>query len=69
LARIVYIDVVTEILPLAENPHRAGKPLVGPLAGQHFAHRGGYRVVYRIDDDRVVVVIFVLRPITASAIQ
>lgn len=43
--------------PLAENPHRVGKPLVGPLAGRHSARRGGYRVVCRIDDDRLVVVI------------
>lgn len=35
---------------LAENPHRIGKPLYGPLAGCHGARRGTYRVVYRIDD-------------------
>lgn len=36
--------------PLAENPHRLGKPLMGPLEGHHSARRGAYRVVYRIDD-------------------
>jgi mRNA interferase RelE/StbE len=36
--------------PLAENPHRVGRPLFGPLAGCHAARRGTYRVVYRIDE-------------------
>lgn len=35
---------------LTTNPHRVGKPLVGPLAGCHGARRGTYRVVYRIDE-------------------
>jgi mRNA interferase RelE/StbE len=35
---------------LAENPHRVGKPLTGPLAGCHGARRGTYRIVYRIDE-------------------
>lgn len=35
---------------LAENPHRVGKPLTGPLTGCHGARRGTYRVVYRIDE-------------------
>jgi len=37
--------------PLAEDPHRVGWPLFGPLAGCHGARRGTYRVVYRIDDE------------------
>ena len=36
---------------LATYPHRAGKPLFGPLAGCHGARRGTYRIVYRIDND------------------
>ncbi|MBA2322817.1 MAG: type II toxin-antitoxin system RelE/ParE family toxin [Pseudonocardiales bacterium] len=35
---------------LADNPHRVGKPLFGPLAGCHGARRGTYRIVHRIDD-------------------
>jgi mRNA interferase RelE/StbE len=35
---------------LADQPHRVGKPLVGPLTGCHGARRGTYRIVYRIDD-------------------
>lgn len=40
---------------LAENPHRVGKPLFGPLAGCHGARRGTYRIVYRIDEASKVV--------------
>ena len=43
--------------PLSENPHRVGKALLPPLDGQHSARRGSYRVVYRIDDERSVVLI------------
>jgi len=43
--------------PLARNPHRVGKPLVGALAGHHSARRGSYRVVYRVDQDRLVVLV------------
>lgn len=37
--------------PLRDNPHRAGKPLVGDLDGFWSARRGAYRVVYAIDVD------------------
>ncbi len=43
--------------PLADNPHRVGKPLTGPLVGQHGARRGTYRIVYVIDDSRTVEVL------------
>ena len=42
--------------PLAANPQRLGKPLTGPLAGQHSARRGTYRVVYRIRDQTIEIV-------------
>ena len=41
--------------PLAENPHRVGKPLRDRLEGRYSARRGEFRVVYQIFDDRVVV--------------
>jgi mRNA interferase RelE/StbE len=41
--------------PLAENPHRVGKPLRGQLAGRYSARRGEFRVIYQIFEDRVVV--------------
>jgi mRNA interferase RelE/StbE len=41
--------------PLLDNPRRVGKPLDEPLAPAWSARRGEYRVIYTIDDDRVVV--------------
>jgi mRNA interferase RelE/StbE len=41
--------------PLAENPHRVGKPLIAELTGLHSARRGEYRIIYAIHDTRVVV--------------
>jgi mRNA interferase RelE/StbE len=38
--------------PLASNPSRVARPLRFELEGMHSAHRGDYRVVYRIDDRR-----------------
>jgi mRNA-degrading endonuclease RelE of RelBE toxin-antitoxin system len=43
--------------PIAEQPRRVGKPLVGELTGLYAARRGDYRVVYEIDDDRKVVIV------------
>jgi mRNA interferase RelE/StbE len=37
---------------LAASPHRVGKPLKLSLEGLHGVHRGDYRVIYRIDDQR-----------------
>ena len=41
--------------PLAENPHRLGKPLRDELGGSYSARRGDYRVVYAIRDDAHVI--------------
>jgi mRNA-degrading endonuclease RelE of RelBE toxin-antitoxin system len=41
--------------PVAEHPHRVGKPLFGPLLGLHGARRSTYRIVYLIDDERHTV--------------
>ena len=38
--------------PLADNPSQVGRPLRFELEGRHSAHRGDYRVVYRIDRPR-----------------
>jgi mRNA interferase RelE/StbE len=42
---------------LAESPRRVGKPLRPPLDGLYSARRGDFRVIYRIDEDEVVVVV------------
>jgi mRNA interferase RelE/StbE len=43
--------------PLADNPRRAGKPLLEPLAPRYSARRGEYRVLYLIEDEQVTIVI------------
>ena len=43
--------------PLLENPHRVGKPLRRERKDSWVARRGQYRVIYRILDDIVVVVV------------
>lgn len=45
---------------IAENPSRVGHPLRFELEGFHSARRGGYRVVYRVDDDARVVTVMMI---------
>jgi mRNA interferase RelE/StbE len=40
---------------LAENPMRRGKPLRRELEGRWSARRGDYRIVYRLDKKRALV--------------
>ncbi|TSE15725.1 type II toxin-antitoxin system RelE/ParE family toxin [Arthrobacter sp. KBS0703] len=40
---------------LSENPHRVGKQLKEPLFPLYSARRGDYRVIYRIEEDVVLV--------------
>jgi mRNA interferase RelE/StbE len=42
---------------LAREPRRVGKPLRRELVGLYSARRGPYRVLYRIDEDRSLVLI------------
>lgn len=42
---------------IAENPRRAGKPLLGELEGLFSARRGDFRVIYEIDLEARTVVI------------
>lgn len=42
---------------LASHPHRVGKPLRAPLEGMHSARRGAFRVLYRIDEGQLIVVV------------
>jgi mRNA-degrading endonuclease RelE of RelBE toxin-antitoxin system len=43
--------------PLADDPHRLGKPLRGELAAYRSARRGDYRILLRIDEDRGTVLV------------
>lgn len=47
--------------PLAENPHRVGKPLRGDLEGRYSARRGEFRLIYRIIDERIRVEVINIR--------
>ncbi|MEE3848955.1 type II toxin-antitoxin system RelE/ParE family toxin [Gordonia sp. LSe1-13] len=54
-----YVHAVIDFIygPLAQNPQRVGKPLLGELPGLHSARRGAYRVIYELPDDATVLVI------------
>jgi len=43
--------------PMAESPHRVGKPLRRELDGFWSARRGQYRVIYVIDDESQIITI------------
>lgn len=47
--------------PLAENPHRVGRPLRDGLAGRYSARRGEFRVIYEIRESQVVVRVITIR--------
>jgi mRNA interferase RelE/StbE len=53
------VSAIVEFLygDLARNPRRVGKPLERELEGYWSARRGPYRVIYRIDDADVVVLV------------
>ena len=46
---------------IAVNPYRAGKPLDESFDGYHFARRGTYRIIYRIDEAKHQVEIHSIR--------
>ena len=43
--------------PMAENPNRLGKPLVGELEALWSARRGDHRIIYEIFEDEQIVLI------------
>jgi mRNA-degrading endonuclease RelE of RelBE toxin-antitoxin system len=45
---------------LLDNPHRIGKQLRPPLADRYSARRGTYRVIYRIDDQKLTVTVLTI---------
>lgn len=46
--------------PLSDNPRRVGHRLRFELEGRRSAHRGDYRIIYRIDDEEDVVFILTI---------
>lgn len=47
--------------PLRDNPHRLGKRLRAPFAGHWVARRSSYRVRYRIDESRQMIIVLDIR--------
>lgn len=66
-ARRALTDVLPEVVafaawefisgPLSSNPRIVGVPLRAPFEGLWRARRGEYRVRYRIDDDKCMVIV------------
>ncbi|MEX1139696.1 MAG: type II toxin-antitoxin system RelE/ParE family toxin [Bacteroidota bacterium] len=50
----IYPKILSKIESLADEPD-AGKPLLGPLKGIRSLRVGEYRILYEIDEKRVVV--------------
>ena len=43
--------------PIAKNPLRLGKPLLGDLDGLRSTRRGDYRIIYEIfEEDKIVLI-------------
>jgi len=55
--KVRYAALETILGPIAENPHRLGKPLVGELDGLSSARRGDNRVIYEIFENKETVLI------------
>jgi mRNA interferase RelE/StbE len=43
---------------LLENPHTLGGQLQRELSGMRSARRGAYRIIYEIDDDNHLVIVY-----------
>ena len=56
-AKVRAAVIGTMLGSIAENPQRAGKPLRGELDGLYSARRGGFRVIYEIDEDAQIVLV------------
>jgi len=57
--RRIRAKIIETIDGLAEDPQKKGKPLTAELDGYYTVRAVGqrYRIIYRIDDDRVVVLV------------
>ena len=57
--RRIRAKIIETIDGLAEDPEKKGKPLIAELDGYHSVRAVGqrYRIIYRIDNDKVVVLV------------
>ncbi len=56
-AKVLHAALETIFGPIAENPQRLGKSLVGELEGLRLTRRGDYRIIYEIFEDDLTVLI------------
>ena len=54
LAFAIYHFVIER---LSENPQRLGKPLEGEASGLYAARVSTYRIIYKIDENEIVILI------------
>ena len=59
--KVRHAAVATILGPIAENPRRAGKPLMDELEGLRSARRGDYRIIYEIDEASRTVLVHRIR--------
>jgi mRNA interferase RelE/StbE len=52
------VDLITG--PLVVDPHRLGEALAEPWAAAAPARRGDYRIIYRLDEDQLLVEVLVV---------
>lgn len=60
--RRVQKKIIERIQSLAVEPEKQGKPLIGELAGYHSLRAVGqrYRIIFRVENEKVVVLIVAL---------
>ena len=51
------IRIAKRIDELANNPKKAGKELVGNLNGLYSSRVGNYRILYKTQDDELIVLV------------
>ena len=56
-AQIEIISYLEKRLQGKENPRRLGKPLVGDLAGLWRYRVGSYRIICKIEDEKLIVLL------------
>ena len=55
--KVLAAALETILGPIAENPQRLGKPLLGELEGLRSARRGDYRIIYEVFENEHIVLI------------
>lgn len=58
-----FAEAAVELIigPIANNPRRLGKPLEGEMSGEYSARLGEYRIVYRIVDAKIIIIVIDIR--------